>query len=147
MLGRVVAIGLISVTVGSVVALAVIALLPSSRIQTLGEAVVGSGDEDARFSGETGAWTVSGRFFARGAGNFEIELRVVDRSGQAAADDTTVQVALSMPGHPMSPVPTIVWRTEAGVYRAVGEVSMYGRWRAQILLPDGVIHVPLDIGS
>ncbi len=90
---------------------------------------------------------MKGRLFSRGLGKFEIELRVMDRAGRPAADGTSINVVISMPGHPMPPLLTSIRRAEPGVYWVAGEASMYGRWRARIALPDGMIYVPLDISS
>ena len=103
--------------------------------------------EDARFSGRTGKWVLTGRLFNKAAGSFQIELLVTDASGKPAADYIPVSVRLDMLGHQMAPIAPMARAVAPGTYWIDGAVPMPGPWRARITLPDGTVEVALNIGA
>lgn len=152
MSGRIVTIGLTVATVGSVLVWAVTTLpqgvRPASGTAGTDKAAVGQSVrvENERFSVETGSWTVRGRVLGQGSGKFDVELRILDKNGWPVTEDLGIRLALTMPEHSMPPIEAAVRRSGPGEYRAVRDVSMYGRWRARFTLPDGAFDVLLDIG-
>ncbi|MBM3582558.1 MAG: FixH family protein [Alphaproteobacteria bacterium] len=98
------------------------------------------------FEGRTPAWTVRGRLIETPMGIVRIEFQVQDRNNGPMPKDARVDVGFEMVGHAMPPTRATVEHLAPGVYRATGPVTMSGRWRIDIRLPDGTFQHVIDIG-
>lgn len=98
---------------------------------------VGSLVVDSEFEGRTSGWIVKGRLIETAGRNFGMEFDVRDQNGRPLPEGTRIDVTLDMAEHAMAPVRALVEPFRPGVYRASTTVSMAGRWRVRIDLPDG----------
>lgn len=90
------------------------------------------------FEGGTLGWSVKGQLVEAASGRLVIEFTVRDSRGQPLPEATRIDVTLEMVEHAMPPIQARVELLRPGEYRASATVSMAGRWRVRIDLPDGM---------
>lgn len=125
---RIVAIGMLVALLGVVAAFMAIALI---------------GPRDGPLSADTGSaliareqdmgrWTLQAQLALAGTGAYELGPRFVDEGGAPASTPGSPTVRVSSLDHDMGITSLPIEPVAIGSYRAVGSLSMEGRWRFQI---------------
>src|SRR3546814_11502202 len=79
-----------------------------------------------------GRWTLQAQLALAGTGAYELGLRFVDEGGAPTSTPGSPTVRVSSVDHDMGITSLSIEPVAIGSYRAVGSLSMAGRWRFDI---------------
>jgi hypothetical protein len=90
---------------------------------------------------EMGRWELYAELALSDSGSYELTLRFSEEDGGPASMPRNPTVRISMLGHDMGTTLLPVERVGLGSYRAVGSLSMQGRWRFRIESADHMAEI------